>query len=276
MPELPEVETVVRTLEKQLGNVKFKKVTVLWNNIIAYPDVETFEQALVNQQIIKYGRYGKYLIFELSDYHLIVHLRMEGKFYVQDPLDTYDKHVHVIFDLDNQKQLRYHDTRKFGKMYLYAKQVDFHQYECFKHIGLDAFDENLNAEYLMKIANKRKYCLKQFLLDQANIAGIGNIYADEIAFAMQLHPQTSVNRLTLTDFDNLILETRRILGGAIKAGGTTIRSYTSSLGVDGRFQLQLKVHQRAGETCPRCGGVIKKIKVGGRGTYYCEKCQKLQ
>ena len=112
------------------------------------------------------------------------------------------------------------------------------------------------------------------MLDQSVIAGVGNIYADEICFALRLHPQTRVSRVRKKDFEALITEMRRILGGAVRAGGTTIRSYTSSLGVDGRFQLQLRVHAKKGERCPLCGEPIKKITVGGRGTYYCERCQK--
>lgn len=274
MPELPEVETVIRTLEHQLGNFTFKKCDVLWDNIIAYPSVSEFKDKIINQKVLKYLRLGKYLVFELNDYFLIAHLRMEGKFYIQNPDEEITKHMHVIFDLDNGKQLRYHDTRKFGKMYLYDKVDDYTSLPVFDHIGLDAFDDKLNVEYLKN--KKRNGNLKNFLLDQSIIAGIGNIYADEICYALSLDPRTAVKNLTDTDYQNIIDETRRILTGAIKAGGTTIRSYTSSLGVHGRFQLQLKVHQREGEPCKKCGTIIKKIKVGGRGTYYCEKCQKLK
>ena len=118
------------------------------------------------------------------------------------------------------------------------------------------------------------FTLKQALLDQSVIAGVGNIYADEICFAMHMHPETRVSRLRKKDFEELIFQTRRILNGAIRAGGTTIRSYTSSLGVDGRFQLKLKVHAKKGEPCPVCHNEIKKITVATRGTYYCPTCQK--
>ena len=127
---------------------------------------------------------------------------------------------------------------------------------------------------LYKKSRNHTYTLKQFLLDQKNMAGVGNIYADEICFACELHPKSKVNKLSKKDFENVLFHTRRILNGAIQSGGTTIRSYTSSLGVDGRFQLKLKVHNKKGEVCPRCGHMIEKIQLQGRGTSFCKNCQK--
>lgn len=274
MPELPEVETVLRTLEKQMGNPTIKKVNVLYDKIIATSDVSTFINEFTNERIIDYHRIGKYLIFECNAHYFIVHMRMEGKFYIQDPKEAYDKHTHVLIDLDDGRQLRYHDTRKFGRMYLYDKSKDYHQLDCFKNVGYDAFDECLTWQLLYQASRKKTITLKQFLLDQSIMAGVGNIYADEICYACQLHPCTRVHRLSKKDCECILKETRRILTGAINAGGTTIRSYTSSLKVDGRFQLQLKVHERKGETCYRCGNVIEKIRVAGRGTSFCKTCQK--
>lgn len=273
MPELPEVETVVRTLEHQLQQVEIIDCRVLWDNIIAM-DTQAFIETIRHKKIQGYHRHGKYLIFDLGSHDFIVHLRMEGKFYVQAPQEPYDKHTHVIFSLSDGRELRYHDTRKFGKMVLYPKQENYREYPCFAHIGPDAFDEVLCADSLYRMLHKKKTCLKAVLLDQSVMAGIGNIYADEICYAMRMHPETKISHLRKKDFDALITETRRILSGAIRAGGTTIRSYTSSLGVDGRFQLKLKVHARKGEACPSCQGEIKKITVAGRGTYYCPTCQK--
>ena len=274
MPELPEVETVVRTLEHQLGNVTIKDCHVLWDNIIAYPTPQMFCAQIKGKTIQHYERYGKYLLFDLGSMMWIANMRMEGKFYIQKSDEPYDKHVHVLFDLLDGRQLRYHDTRKFGKMYLYEKRKDIHQYPCFQNIGLDAFDERLTPTYLYHALHKRKIVLKAALLDQSVIAGIGNIYADEICFALGMHPETKIYHLRKKDFERLLQETRRILQGAIRYGGTTIRSYTSSLGVDGRFQLKLKVHAKKGEKCPVCQGEIKKITVATRGTCYCPTCQR--
>lgn len=275
MPELPEVETVRRTLEYQLKGVKIEDVQIIYPKIIDNVTPEEFKQKLKGQQFQNYRRIGKYLIFELNDYTLVSHLRMEGKFYIKNATEAYDqKHTHLIFELSDGRKLQYHDTRKFGRMYLYPRNVELLEQKAFQNVGFDAFDSNLFAIDLYKKSRNRKITLKQFLLDQKNIAGIGNIYADEICFRVGLHPTSNVSKLSKKDFENILDATRIILQGAIDAGGTTIRSYTSSLGVDGRFQLQLKVHQRKGENCYRCGHVIEKITVGGRGTYLCRKCQK--
>ena len=275
MPELPEVETVRQTLCYKLGYPTIQEVRVAWKNIIAYPEPTTFCAILKGKKIKGYDRVGKYLIFDLGTHELISHLRMEGKYYVEPKDAPYDvKHTHVFITMEDGRELRYHDTRKFGKMYVYEKADNRSLYPVFQKVGYDAFHEAITADYLYKKLHKKKKVLKQILLDQSIIAGIGNIYADEICFALKMHPETKISRLRKKDFDLLIQETRRILNGAIKAGGTTIRSYTSSLGVHGRFQLQVKVHAKKGEACPVCGSEIKKITVATRGTCFCPKCQK--
>ncbi len=275
MPELPEVETVRQTLNYKLGYPTIQKVNVAWNNIIAFPDVLTFCETLKGKKIKGYERIGKYLILDLGTHELVSHLRMEGKYYVEYEDAPYDqKHTHVFMTMEDGRELRYHDTRKFGKMYLYEKSFDRSLYPVFQNIGYDIFDERVTPDYLYKKLHGKKKVLKQVLLDQSIMAGIGNIYADEICFALKMHPETKIYRLRKKDFDMLIQESRRILSGAIKAGGTTIRSYTSSLGVHGRFQLQVKVHAKKGEPCPVCGSMIKKITVATRGTCFCPTCQK--
>jgi len=275
MPELPEVETVIRTLEHLIKDTTIQNVDIFYDKLIDNVTKEEFCNRLKAQTFRAFKRIGKYLIFELDDVHLVVHLRMEGKFYVNDISTKYDsKHTHAIFYLSNHKQLEYHDTRKFGRMYLYDKNEELSLTPTFKNVGYDVFDERVDPIYLYTNSRKKKTTLKQFLLDQRIMAGVGNIYADEICFRCGLHPETKVYHLTKKDFKVLLEATRIILQGAIKAGGTTIRSYTSSLGVDGRFQLQLKVHSKENEACKTCGTTIKKIKVGGRGTYYCKKCQR--
>ncbi|MDH6366444.1 MULTISPECIES: DNA-formamidopyrimidine glycosylase [unclassified Breznakia] len=275
MPELPEVETVLRTLEHQIKGNEIVHIEVRYAKMIDAIDAQEFTKLLVHQHFIDFSRVGKYLIFGMNDVNLVVHLRMEGKFYIyQKDEDPYSKHAHIIFTLDDSRKLVYHDVRKFGRMYVYDKDVILYEQKAFQHVGYDAFDSHVDANYLYQQAKKRKTTLKQFLLDQSVMAGVGNIYADEIAFRSKLHPETKIYHLTKKDFERILENTRIILQGAIKAGGTTIRSYTSSLGVDGKFQLQLKVHMKKGEACPICGNPIDKIVVGGRGTYVCRTCQK--
>ena len=168
--------------------------------------------------------------------------------------------------------MSYHDTRKFGRMYLYSKNDDIHSYACFKNVGYDYMDQRVNGMYFYHCIHTLKRNLKSCLLDQSIMAGIGNIYADEICFALGLDPRSRACKLSKKDCDKIVLETRRILQGATHYGGTTIRSYTSSLGVTGRFQLHLKVHDQT--QCKVCHHAIKKITVSQRRTYLCPKCQK--
>ena len=207
----------------------------------------------------------------LEDVLLSSHLRMEGKYYILGDGVPYDRHTHVIFHLDDGTGLRYHDTRKFGRMEILAKDTDL---RTFHGLGPEPFSEEFSAAYIYACAHERRIPVKSLLLDQSFVAGIGNIYADEILFAIRIHPLTPGNCLDEEDMKRLIKQTRQILKRAIKAGGTTIRSYTSSLGVTGRFQLSLSVHTM--EKCPLCDSKITKIAVGGRGTYFCEKCQVLK
>ena len=274
MPELPEVQTVVSTLEAQLKHPVIQDIEVLWENIIAQP-IDEFKQLLIGEKIKNYKRKGKYILIECEHVMLIIHLRMEGKFYILEPHVPRDKHTHVIFQLDDGRELRYHDVRKFGKMRVEPIRHDEH-YQTLKETGMDALDDALTASYLYEAWHHLNKPIKACLLDQHVICGIGNIYADEICFSCQLHPQTPVRHLTYQDHENILMHTRRILKGAIKSGGTTIRSYTSSLGVTGLFQLQLKVHQKANQPCPVCLNKIIKIKVAQRGTYLCTNCQKIK
>ncbi|MEG0823865.1 MAG: bifunctional DNA-formamidopyrimidine glycosylase/DNA-(apurinic or apyrimidinic site) lyase [Erysipelotrichaceae bacterium] len=275
MPELAEVETVIRTLEHQLGNKRINSVDVYYDKMIDNMTSTEFKDKLEGEIILNYKRIGKYIVIETSHYNLVVHLRMEGKFYIMGSMDRIAKHTHVVLRLDGCS-LHYNDTRKFGKMYLYDKAIPLMSTNAFKHVGLDVFDSLLDTTYLIKSASKRSTSIKAFLLDQSVMAGVGNIYADEICFACKLHPSTSLKALDDSDYEAILHHTRRILKGAIKAGGTTIRSYTSSLGVSGRFQLELKVHSRENQACYVCNTTIKKIRVAGRGTSICLTCQKLK
>lgn len=269
MPELPEVETVKNTLKKQILKKKIIACKVYWDKIIAYPDTKTFKQNITNQVINDITRKGKWLMFELDDYFLLSHLRMEGKYFIKDRTQEKDKHTHVIFEFSDKTDLRYHDTRKFGKMYLYKKDEVYNQKPLID-LGLEPWDKNLTKDYLRKKLKNKP--IKTELLDQSIITGIGNIYADEILFLSKINPNKLAKDLTNDELDNIIKYTKETLEKAIEYGGTTIKSYTSSEGVHGRFQNHLLVHTK--ETCPNCHKKITKTKIGGRGTYYCENCQK--
>lgn len=271
MPELPEVETVKNTLKRLVLNKKIYGVKVRYNNIIAYPSVDEFKKEITNQTICDIKRRGKWLLFELNDYYLVSHLRMEGKYFLKNKNDELSKHDHVIFDLKDN-ELRYNDTRKFGKMYLLTKE-EVCTKAPLKDLGLEPWDKALNIDYLKEKYKNKKIPIKTLLLDQSIITGIGNIYADEILFLSHINPLTPPNKLTDKNLEDIIKYTKEILNEAIKLGGTTIRSYESEEGVHGKFQNNLLVHNHEGDKCPKCKEIIIKITVNGRGTYYCPKCQ---
>lgn len=269
MPELPEVETVVRTLEKQIKGREIIRVDVRYPKIVENGDAAAFSARLQQQHFRTFARRGKYLLFGMDDCLLVAHLRMEGKFYLQSPQEAITRHMHVLFQLDDGRQLRYHDTRKFGRMEIMEPDVDL---RSFHRLGPEPFDAAFNAEYVHRWKKGRRLPIKSLLLDQNFVAGIGNIYADEILSACRIRPGRSCARLTRKEESLLVEKTKVILQEAIAMGGTTIRTYTSSLGVTGRFQLQCRVHMQ--KTCRRCGSTIRVKWIGGRSSYYCPHCQK--
>lgn len=273
MPEKPEVLTVVKVLKERIVGKTIQNCEVYWANIIAFPEVSSFCEQVKNQKIQTISCRGKWIVITLDQDALLIHLRMEGKFFFRNKTDEKNKHEHVIFTFTDDTQMRFADVRKFGKMYLIPKD-EINQREPLKSLGYEYFDEKLNSKYLKDCFSKRKLPIKTVLLDQSIIAGIGNIYDDEILFMSHIHPLTKASELSLNQCDQVITNTKTVLEKAIQLGGTTIRSYTSEEGVHGLFQNELLVHGKKGEQCPICQTEIKKITVGGRGTYYCPTCQK--
>ena len=264
MPELPEVETVRRTLKEKILNKKIVKVDILYENIVK-TDLFSFKTKLINQEFIDILRKGKYLIFELNENYLISHLRMEGKYFFVEKGYALTKHDHIAIHFSDNV-LVYNDVRKFGTLDLINKE----ELELFFYnLGLEP--NELSYEYLKEKFNK-KIDIKTLLLDQSIIAGIGNIYANEILFKTKINPYKFGNKLTKTEINNVIKYTNKILDKAIEKKGTTIKSYTSSLGVEGTYQEDLLVHMK--DKCAVCSNNIIKEKIKGRSVYYCSKCQK--
>lgn len=266
------METVRQTLKRKILRKKIKNVNVIYERIVE-SDLEEFKHNLIGLEFTDILRRGKYLIFEIGDYYLCSHLRMEGKYFIKDNTDPIEKHEHIIFEFEDNTDLRYHDTRKFGRMYL-VKKDKLNTYEGIRKQGIEPIDKSLTKEYLYDKFHKSNLPIKTLLLDQTIISGLGNIYADEVLFASRILPTKKGKDITLEECANIVKSSYDIITEAIKCGGTTIRSYTSSLGVTGRFQQNLMVHQQLNQPCKICGTIIKKITVGQRGTYYCENCQK--
>ncbi|KRL38605.1 DNA-formamidopyrimidine glycosylase [Liquorilactobacillus uvarum] len=275
MPELPEVETVRRGLEKMVLGATIEHVEALYPKIIN-GDPKKFCCLLKERRILSIDRRGKYLIFNLSgELSLISHLRMEGKYFVKLSSDPLEKHTHIVFSLQGGRQLRYNDVRKFGRMELVPTS---HKYEVpgIKKLGPEPTSASFDAVAFYQHLNKKKKAIKTALLDQTLVAGLGNIYADEVLWLSHIHPETPACHLDKEEavqlHDYIIME----LAKATKAGGTTIRTYTDAFQHLGSFQFDLHVYGKKGKPCERCGASIEKIVVGQRGTHFCPVCQKVK
>ena len=269
MPELPEVETVRGILDEKLKNEVIQEIIATYRPILK-EDLYEKREMLYGQKILGFSRIGKHLIMHLSHFALIIHLRMEGKFFIKSD-EVVDPHEHVIFRFESERELRYHDVRKFGTMHLRTPE-NYLTTEPIASLGLEPKDLEWDSFY-QKI-RLRKRPIKAILLDQTIISGLGNIYVDETLFDAKVHPKRLGTSIRKSEAKKIIMSARHILNEAVMEGGTTIRSYTATLGVTGRFQQHLKVHTKQGEACPVCGSTIQKIKVSGRGTYVCIRCQR--
>lgn len=272
MPELPEVETVRRKLEQKIIGKTIKKITIIHKNVFEKQDIKKVIEQINNEKINSIDRKGKWLIYNLDNYYLLSHLRMEGKYLYRNINAPIEKHELVIFNLDNEIELRYKDTRKFGKMYLIKK--DKINESPLSKLGYEPWEKELTTAYLKEKLKNKKIPIKTILLDQSIIVGMGNIYADEVLFLSKINPHKKGYELDKEELNKIIKNAKKVLKEAIKQGGTTIRSYTSEEGVDGLFQNNLLVHKRKNEKCLNCNNIIKKDKIGGRSSYYCPNCQK--
>ncbi|MDR1605615.1 MAG: DNA-formamidopyrimidine glycosylase [Streptococcaceae bacterium] len=275
MPELPEVETVRRGLNQLVRGQKITAVSVRYERMIQ-SELAEFLQFLPGQTISEVGRRGKYLLFHLGRKTLVSHLRMEGKYHLF-PSDAVPvgKHFHAFFVLSNGQTLVYQDVRKFGTMVL-LNQADLTTFFEDKKIGPEPDAESFALQpFRQSLATSHKK-LKPYLLDQTLVAGLGNIYVDEVLWLAKIHPAEIGKNLSAQKVATLRLAIISVLAEGVRRGGSTIRSYQNVLGLTGTMQDYLKVYGKTGQACQRCGRQIEKIKLAGRGTHYCPKCQKLK
>ncbi len=277
MPELPEVQTIVMELrEAGLIGCKIRSVKVQWDKIVAVPDAATFAQELTGQTIAGFARRGKYILiqFEAGKY-LLLHLRMTGQLIIKKATEPVLKHERVVFELDDGRTLRYHDTRKFGRFYL----VNDPQAVIGK-LGWEPLEAEFTVQSFTAGLVQHARQLKPLLLDQTFIAGLGNIYVDEALFAARLHPQRLANSLTKTEISALHQAIRQVLQKGIANRGTSLGNgegnFASASRRRGRNQESLTVFRRTGQACPRCGTAIQRLIVGQRSTHICPKCQQLK
>lgn len=276
MPELPEVETVKRTLNQLVAGKTIESVQVRLPRIIQKPDdIRLFEALLQGQSIEQIERRGKFLRFVLDDYVLVSHLRMEGRYGLYDADDPIELHTHVLFRFTDGTELRYKDVRQFGTMHLFPKGEDLTQPPLHK-LGLEPLEESFTFEAFRDRIGKRSTKIKPLLLNQEYVVGIGNIYVDESLFLAGIHPEREASSLSQAELKRLHEAIVQTLQDAVKAGGSSVKSYVNGQGEIGMFQHQLNIYGRKSEPCKRCGGEIQKTVVGGRGTHFCPVCQPLK
>ena len=271
MPELPEVETVRRGLERLVQGKTIEKVRVRYAKMIG-TGADAFVLNLPGQTIEKIGRRGKYLVFYLTDWVFISHLRMEGKYLYYPDAVPERKHAHVFFDFTAGGTLVYEDVRKFGTMEL-LREDQLEDYFAARKLGPEPTEEAFLLAPFAEALGRSKKPIKPYLLDQSLVVGLGNIYVDEVLWRAQIHPAKSASGLTRAEVQRLHQQIMAVLQLGIEKGGSTIRTYRNALGEDGTMQDFLQVYGKTGQPCARCGSEIEKIKLGGRGTHLCPHCQ---
>lgn len=275
MPELPEVEVTRRGLLQSLPGRKVKKIVCGSKRLRTDLPCSLLSLHVLDGRFAAIDRRAKYLLFRLdSGSVLLIHLGMTGKLSLISTLEPSACHDHLRLQLDNGMDLRFNDSRRFGSIMVWpateARQLE----KAFSdRIGVEPFSPGLNTRHLRQRSRSKKQAVKNFLMDSRMIAGIGNIYANEILFAAAIHPLTPVHTIGPDEWKRIIRSTRRILTRAIRAGGSTISDFLGTGGNPGYFQLHFMVYGRAGKQCRRCGSHIGKCVVGGRATYFCPSCQ---
>jgi len=271
MPELPEVQVIVDMLEESIVGETIEGVAVGWPKSVATHAPDDFSQRLMGQGITGVSRRAKYVVISLSDGYLICHLRMTGRLLVVsdgDCREAPDKHVHVILDLTGGKTLLFRDLRKFGRFYL-VDDPDL----VLRGLGPEPLSAQFTIDMLQEMMSSHHRLLKPALLDQRFLAGLGNIYVDESLWEAGLHPLRHSDTLSPSEVQRLHGAIRLVLSRAVANRGTTLRDYRNPQNQPGANQYALAVYHRQGEPCGRCGSMIARSVVGGRGTHYCPVCQ---
>lgn len=292
MPELPEVETIKRDLAESVVGQRITGVDFLWPGILKGVAPKDFEKMVIGKTITSVERRAKNLVINLNNINLLFHMKMTGHLIIvneswqldsvgkwkhkegkESPLyDPLNQYIRAVFHLDNGKKIAFSDLRKFA----YLKTLNNEELNNFlEEYGPEPFSDEFSTSYLKETFENKKIAIKKVLMDQASIAGIGNIYADEILFASKIHPLKKANEVTEDEIKAICQNTKIILQKAIDLRGTSVSDFRDTKGKKGEFESMLKVYRRTGQPCYNDGTPIVRIVVGGRGTHFCPKEQKL-
>ena len=269
MPELPEVETTARGIAPFLIGQQFTHVRVHQPSL-RWPIPSDFEQRLNNEICVSVERRAKYLIIETTNTQIVSHLGMSGSFRLVDPTTPLKKHDHVQIRAGDL-ELRYHDPRRFGCL-LWCESDRAQQ--LLQHLGPEPLSDAFNGAWLFERSRGRHLAVKSFIMTNAIVVGVGNIYASESLFLSGIHPQRAANRISAVRYERLAAEIKEVLARAIASGGTTLRDFVNGQGEPGYFQQTLAVYGRDGEPCRHCAQPIQSRVIGGRNSYYCLTCQR--
>jgi len=273
MPELPEVETICRGLRALLPGRKVAEVEVLEPRLRS-PISREFCSQLRGRAILDVGRRGKYILVSLEGEQVwLSHLGMSGKLIYVEPDKPRERHDHIIIRLDKGHELRYHDPRRFG-LSLVVPRAELESLPHVKNLGLDPFDHQCNGAYLYPLTRKSRRRIRDLLVDQRVMAGLGNIYANEILFSAGIRPATRAWRLRRNQVERIARITPKLLSEAIHWCGTSFSDYRDAEDRFGEFQNHLRVYDREGERCKVCPAKIKRVSIGSRSAFYCPTCQK--
>tara|TARA_B100000579_G_C22824294_1_gene852260 strand:+ start:1053 stop:1916 length:864 start_codon:yes stop_codon:yes gene_type:complete len=287
MPELPEIEIVKRSLVKSVKNAKIIGIKIK-NRRLRYQIPNTFSKDLLNEKIIDISRRSKYLIFKLEKKILLVHLGMSGKFLLKTKRDKelfktsfyYDlnipeKHNHIYFILNNNLILIYNDVRRFGFLKIF-KTKNLSKVIFLTKLGVEPLSKKFSKKYFSTFVKKRKKNIKNLLMDQTFISGLGNIYVNEALFMSKIHPLKKSNKLNKSEIENLVINIKKILKFSISKGGASIKNFKDTMDKSGKFQQFFYVYNKENKNCSRisCKGKIKRIIISSRSSFYCNKCQK--
>jgi len=268
MPELPEVETTLRAIKKFQGQ-SLTSIKV-HNRNLRWAVAKGLEKNSRNQKLINLHRRAKYIIFELENTFLLLHLGMSGSLRILKSEDNYFlKHDHIEFIFDNEKII-YNDPRRFGSLHM---TKDINNHKLISQLGREPLSENFNGEYLLDCCKRSKTNIKTLIMNQKNVVGIGNIYASESLYLSKVNPLKESHKLNIEECKRIVSSAKKVLSEAIKVGGTTLKDFYSADGSPGYFKIRLNVYGRNGQKCKNCEEEILKVAINQRATFYCPNCQ---